>query len=345
MSHVPADSPAGADDRRGLLKIGDKVQLTDSKGRMNTIILKPGAEFHTHKGIIAHDDIIGAPDGITVANSAGAEYQVLKPLYSDFVLSMPRGAAIIYPKDAALITGFGDIFPGARVVEAGVGSGALTIALLRAVGDTGSVHSFELRDEFAKIAAGNIEDFFAGEHPAWNITVGDLSEELPKAYGPGEVDRVVLDMLAPWECLDAVTEALVPGGVLVVYVATVPQLSRTVQAMDESGSYTKPHALESTVRDWHLDGLAVRPEHRMIGHTGFLVFARKVAQGYEPLRRTKRGQQSPPDKRDYDAWFGPEVNDETMRVKHTTPKKVRRSVREAGTRLDVMRSHEGENNG
>lgn len=345
MSLESAPVPAGADDRRGLLKAGDKVQLTDSKGRMNTIVLKPGGEFHTHRGIIAHDDIIGAPDGVTVQNSVGVEYQVLKPLYSDFVLSMPRGAAIIYPKDAALITGFGDIFPGARVVEAGVGSGALTIALLRAVGDSGSVHSFELREEFAQIAEGNISDFFAGPHPAWNITVGDLASELPKAYGPGEVDRVVLDMLAPWDCLDAVTEALVPGGVLIVYVATVTQMSRTVQALQESGNYTKPHALESTVRDWHLDGLAVRPEHRMIGHTGFLVFARRVAQGTTPLRRTKRGQQAEPDQKDLDVWFGPEVTDESVGVKYPTPKKIRRSVREAGSRLDILNSSEGELNG
>ncbi|MDN6747328.1 MAG: tRNA (adenine-N1)-methyltransferase, partial [Brevibacterium sp.] len=177
------------------LKTGDKIQLTDPKGRMHTIVLAPGELFHTHKGLIEHDDIIGRTEGIIVSNTGGIDFQVFRPRYEDFVLSMPRGAAVVYPKDSGLIVTLGDIFPGAVVVEAGVGSGALSMALLRAVGPTGVVHSFELREEFATIAAGNIADFFDGRPDNWSITVGDLSEELPLAYGDGTVDRVVLDML------------------------------------------------------------------------------------------------------------------------------------------------------
>ncbi|MYM18935.1 tRNA (adenine-N1)-methyltransferase [Brevibacterium sp. 5221] len=325
-------SPVGAADRRGPLRAGDKVQLTDPKGRMHTILLTPGQEFHTHRGIIAHDDLIGRPEGIVVHNSGDIAYQALRPSYEDFVLSMPRGAAVVYPKDAALIVTLGDIYPGATVVEAGVGSGALTLALLRAVGDGGRLHSFERREEFAAIARGNVEDFFAGPHPAWDLTVGDLAAELPRAFGPGEVDRVVLDMLAPWECLDAVSTALAPGGTLIVYVATVPQLSRTAEAIRASGRYAQAHAFESTVRDWHLEGLAVRPEHRMIAHTGFLLTARLLAPGERPLERRKRPQGTEPSAADRAAWESGEVTERSLGQREPTPKKLRRAVRDAGRR-------------
>ncbi|PMD06254.1 tRNA (adenine-N1)-methyltransferase [Brevibacterium paucivorans] len=337
---MTSEQATGAQDRRGNLRAGDKVQLTDPKGRLHTIMLQPGHVFHTHKGQLFHDDLIGQPEGTVIANTAGVDYQVVRPLYEDFVLSMPRGAAVIYPKDAALIVTLGDIFPGATVVEAGVGSGALTLALLRAVGDSGVVHSFERREEFAQIAQGNIEDFFAGPHPAWKLSIGDLAHELPNAYQAGEVDRVVLDMLAPWECIDAVSHALRPGGVVVCYVATVPQVSRTVEALKESGLYTEPRALESTVRDWHVEGLAVRPEHRMIGHTGFLVFARRLAPGTTPLEKKKRPQGQQPSQEDIDAWQSGEVTDEALGIPNTTGKKLRRAAREAGKRAGIIGQEE-----
>jgi len=278
----------GAHLRRGLFAEGERVQLTDPKGRLHTITLEPGKDFHTHRGRLAHDDLIGAPDGSTIKNTAGVEYLALRPLLCDYVLSMPRGAAVVYPKDAGQIVTMGDIFPGARVVEAGVGSGALSMSLLRAVGDSGYLRSFERREDFADIARGNVEGFFGGPHPAWQITVGDLVETLPTVVDPGSIDRVVLDMLAPWECLDVVAEALAPGGVLICYVATVTQLSRVAEASRDHGGFTEPAAWESLVRGWHLEGLAVRPQHSMHGHTGFLVTTRRLAPGVTPPVRKRR---------------------------------------------------------
>ncbi len=277
-------APTGATGRRGVLAVGDRVQLTDPKGRMHTITLVAGKEFFTHKGSIAHDDLIGGPDGVTVATTGGITHLALRPLLPDYVLSMPRGAAVVYPKDAGQIVHMADIFPGARVVEAGVGSGALTMSLLRAVGDHGRVTSYERRQDFADVARANVDAFFGAEHPAWRLRVGDLVQTLDET----DVDRVVLDMLAPWDCLDAVAGALVPGGVLICYVATATQLSRTAEAVREQGSFTEPAAWESLVRGWHLEGLAVRPEHRMIGHTGFLLTTRRLADGVAaPLRRRR----------------------------------------------------------
>lgn len=270
--------------RTGPLRVGDQVQLTDPKGRHHTITLEEGKEFHTHKGAFQHDQLIGAPEGSVVVSTGGTAYLALRPLLSDYVLSMPRGAAVVYPKDAGQIVAMADIFSGARVVEAGVGSGALTMSLLRAVGEHGMVHSYERREDFAKIAAGNIERFFGAPHPAWKLTVGDLVAELDDP----EVDRVVLDMLAPWECVDAAAKVLVPGGVLCCYVATTTQLSRTVETIRESHQFTEPASWESMVRTWHVEGLAVRPDHRMIGHTGFLVTARRMAPGVPPPLRRRR---------------------------------------------------------
>jgi len=280
--------PVGAAARRGPLREGERVQLTDPKGRLHTITLGVGKEFHTHRGLFKHEELIGRAEGTTIRNTAGIEYLVLRPLLPDYVLSMPRGAAVVYPKDAGQIIAMADIFPGARVVEAGVGSGALSMSLLRAVGDRGLLHSYERREDFADIARANVESFFGGPHPAWRLTVGDLVENLDETG----VDRVVLDMLAPWECLEAVAEALVPGGVLICYVATATQLSRVAEAIKDDGQYTEPTAWESMVRGWHLEGLAVRPQHRMVGHTGFLITTRRLADGVTPPLRRRRPQGS-----------------------------------------------------
>lgn len=280
--------PAGARGRRGPFAAGDTVQLTDAKGRHHSFVLESGKEFHTHRGSIAHDDLIGGPEGVVVKTSGSAAYLALRPLLADFTLGMPRGAAVVYPKDAAQVVHLGDVFPGARVIEAGAGSGALSCALLRAVGDSGRVWSYERRADFAEVARANVERFFAGPHPAWTLTVGDLVESLAAEPLAEPADRVVLDMLAPWEVVDAVAGVLAPGGVVTAYVATTTQLSRTVETLRGHGAFTEPTAWESLVRGWHVEGLAVRPEHRMIGHTGFLVTARRLAPGVEPPPRRRR---------------------------------------------------------
>ena len=278
---LPATGEAAR--RRGTFAKGDRVQLTDPKGRKHTVVLEPGRQFHTHRGALAHDDLIGQPEGIVVTSTGNTPYLALRPLLADFVLAMPRGAAVVYPKDAAMIVGYADIFPGARVLEAGVGSGALACSLLRAVGEGGLLVSYERRADFADVARRNIEAFFGGPHPAHRLLVGDLAEA-----GETDMDRVVLDMLAPWEVLPTAARALVPGGVLCAYVATATQLSRTVETLREHGSFAEPHAFETMLRDWHLDGLAVRPEHRMVGHTGFLVTARRLADGVTAPPRRRR---------------------------------------------------------
>jgi tRNA (adenine57-N1/adenine58-N1)-methyltransferase catalytic subunit len=267
------------------------VQLTDPKGRKHLVLLGEGRTFHTHRGSLAHDDLIGSPDGSVVHSSGGTPYVALRPLLADFTLSMSRGAAVVYPKDAAQIVAMADVFPGARVLEAGAGSGALSCWLLRAVGPDGLLVSYERRPDFADIARANVERFFGGPHPAWQLRVGDLAEidtSLQAAGPEGSFDRVVLDMLAPWEFTRVAARALIPGGVLCSYVATVTQLSRIVEAIREQGNFDEPAAWESLVRGWHVDGLAVRPEHRMIGHTGFLVTARRLADGATPPPRRRR---------------------------------------------------------
>jgi tRNA (adenine57-N1/adenine58-N1)-methyltransferase len=265
------------------MRAGEWVRLTDPKGRRHNLCLEVGRVFHTTKGAIEHDAMIGSPEGVVVRSAGGVEYLVMRPLLAEFVTSMPRGAAVIYPKDAAQIVAMADIFPGARVVEAGVGSGALTCSLLRAVGEHGTVSSYERRDDFAEIARKNVEKFFGGTHPRWRLTVGDLVE-----LSERDVDRIVLDMLAPWECVDAAAEALVAGGVICAYVATTTQLSRTVETLRVHGGFTEPRAWETLLRSWHVEGLAVRPDHKMNGHTGFLVTARRMAHGHQaPVRRRR----------------------------------------------------------
>jgi tRNA (adenine57-N1/adenine58-N1)-methyltransferase catalytic subunit len=268
----------------GSFRAGDQVQLTDPKGRINTITLQPGKVYHSHKGSIPHEEIIGSPEGTVFRSSGGTEYLAFRPLLADFAVRMPRGAAVVYPKDAGQIVAMADIFPGARVVEAGAGSGALTCFLLRAVGERGMVSSYERRADFAEVAKGNVEKFFGGPHPAWKLTIGSLEDSLAET----EVDRVVLDMLAPWECLDAVAKALIPGGMICVYVATTTQMSRVVEGLREHGAFAEPYAFETMLRSWHVEGLAVRPDHRMVGHTGFLVTARRLADGVTPPLRRRR---------------------------------------------------------
>ena len=278
--------------RTGPFAAGDRVQLTDPKGRHYTMILTPGAEFHTHRGAVAHDEVIGSLEGSVVKSTNGDAFLALRPLLVDYVMSMPRGAQVIYPKDAAQIVHEGDIFPGARVLEAGAGSGALTCSLLRAVGPDGEVISYEVRADHAEHAQRNVATFFGQDPDNWRLVISDVVDsDLPEA----SVDRAVLDMLAPWDVLDAVARVLVPGGVLIIYVATVTQLSTIVEALRERQCWTEPRSWETLHRGWHVVGLAVRPEHTMRGHTAFLVSARRLAPGTvtpPPLRRKGRGNRT-----------------------------------------------------
>ncbi|MCH1866852.1 tRNA (adenine-N1)-methyltransferase [Nocardioides sp. CFH 31398] len=279
-------APAWAGVRRGPLQAGEWIRLVDTKGRRHNFELTPGKRFFSNRGHIEHDDLIGREEGFAVTSSVGGEYVVFRPLLSEFVVSMPRGAAVVYPKDSAQIVAMMDVFPGAHVVEAGVGSGALTCSLLRAVGPDGRVVSWERREEFADVARRNVTQFFGGDHPAWDLRVGDLAEGLRESGT--RADRVVLDMLAPWECVDEVADALLPGGIVCAYVATTTQLSRITETLRAHGGFTEPRAWESLVRDWHVEGLAVRPGHSMTGHTAFLVTARRMAPGERAPAKKRR---------------------------------------------------------
>ena len=299
------------------------MQLTDPKGRMHQIVLQAGGTFHTHRGSLSHDDLIGSPEGSVVTASSGTAYVALRPLLADYTLAMKRGATIVYPKDAAQILAYADVFPGARVLEAGAGSGALSCWLLRAIGPDGELVSFEARPDFAEIARENVRKYF-GEVPAWwRLVTGELSarvaldpslptgavysrvhrddEEPGEPEGghsgvPGVVhqedsgtfDRVILDMLAPWENVERAARALIPGGLICCYVATTTQLSRVVEELRGHGGFFEPAAWETLYRGWHVDGLAVRPDHRMIAHTGFLVTARRLASGVTAPARRRR---------------------------------------------------------
>jgi tRNA (adenine57-N1/adenine58-N1)-methyltransferase len=332
--------PVKARTQRGPFAVGDQVQLTDPKGRMHQIVLKAEGTFHTHRGSLSHDDLIGAPEGSVVTASSGTAYVALRPLLADFTLAMKRGATIVYPKDAAQVLAYADVFPGARVLEAGAGSGALSCWLLRAIGPDGELVSFEARADFAEIARENVRKYF-GEVPSWwRLVTGELSarvaldpaEGTVPAYsryehlragggadedgepgagassagqGPGvepapaapeavppelepTFDRVVLDMLAPWENVDRAARALIPGGLICCYVATTTQLSRVTEELRAHGGFFEPAAWETLNRGWHVDGLAVRPDHRMIAHTGFLVTARRLADGVTAPSRRRR---------------------------------------------------------
>ncbi|MEQ6898583.1 tRNA (adenine-N1)-methyltransferase [Microbacterium sp. KR10-403] len=312
---------------------GDRVQLTGPKGRLHTITLREGGELHTHRGVLRHDALVGLPDGSVVRNSSDTEYLALRPLLRDFVMSMPRGAAIVYPKDAAQILAQADIFPGATVVEAGVGSGALSLWMLRAIGPQGRLVSFERREEFAEVARANATTFLGALPENWEIVLGDLSDALPAAFAAGTADRVVLDMLAPWECIPAVADALVPGGVVLCYVATATQLSRVAEFIRGTGLFTEPESSETMVRGWHVDGLAVRPDHRMVAHTGFLLTARRLAPGAVPpdvrrraVRKTAYGDE------DVEVWTPGAVGDRQI-----TDKNLRKRVRDAERAADGAR--------
>lgn len=330
---MTADEPGPEQGARfsGPFRAGDRVQLTGPRGRKNTITLRPGDVFHTHRGLLDHDAIIGRDDGSIIVNNVGIEHLALRPLLNDVVMSMPRGAAIVYPKDAAQILSVGDIFPGATVVEAGVGSGALSLWLLRAIGERGRLCSFERREEFGEIARNNVAAFTGGVPGNWTLTLGDLVDELPRVIGEAEADRVVLDMLAPWECVDAVARALKPGGVLVCYVATATQLSRVAETIRGSGAFTHPDSSETMVRGWHVEGLAVRPDHRMIAHTGFLIQARRLAPGAVLPDLKRRASKSDYGDDDVEVWTPGSLGEREL-----SPKSIRRRLKNSAESAEAV---------
>lgn len=312
--------------RSAIFQYGDRVQLTGPKDKKYSFTLELGGQFHTQHGRLFHDQIAGSYEGTVFRMESGHEYLAFRPLLRDFVITMPRGAAIVYPKDAAQIISLADIGPGMRVVEAGVGSGALTISLLRALAGTGHLHSVERREEFAKIASNNVSAYFTEQPANWSVSVGELQNALAHIAGKLSVDRVILDMLAPWECVEEVAKALAPGGVVLAYVATVTQLSRFVEQLRLHGAFTEPHAEEVLVRTWHVEGLAVRPDHRMVGHTGFLVCARRLAPGAVlPQRRTRPSKTQYTDE-DLAVWT-PDLVGERVKSAKVLRKKVRESER------------------
>ena len=261
------------------LEAGERVLLQDTKGRRYLVTLQAGGTFHSHRGRLAHDQVIGLQEGEVVATDLGQRLLVLRPTLADWVLKMPRGAQVIYPRVLALMVMAADVQPGMTVLEAGAGSGALSITLLQALGPAGRLLSFELRPEFAAQARRNVAAWFGKLPDAWELREGDVVEGIATV---GTVDRVLLDLLEPWLVVPGAAEALAPGGVLVAFVATIPQVMRLVQALEESRRFGLVETSEAILRPWHVEGLAVRPEHRMVGHTGFLVSARRVSVPWGP---------------------------------------------------------------
>jgi tRNA (adenine57-N1/adenine58-N1)-methyltransferase len=266
----PAASDVAPVPEHGVLRAGEKVLLLDNKQRRYLITLKDGDEFHSHSGFIPHEQIIGGPEGVTVRTTNGAGYRVLRPTLADFVLKMPRGAQVIYPKDLAPIVMLADVFPGARVFESGLGSGALSMCLLRAGAD---ITGYEMREDFANRATTNVRSFL-GEAAldGYHVQVRDAYEGIDEAG----FDRVILDLPEPWQLVKHAERALRPGGIFVAYTPSITQVSQLRDTL-VSSSFALAETLEVLHRTWHVEGQAVRPDHRMVAHTGFLTHARLLS--------------------------------------------------------------------
>jgi tRNA (adenine57-N1/adenine58-N1)-methyltransferase catalytic subunit len=252
---------------------GEKVLLIDQRERTYLFRLEPGATYHTHSGMLAHDEILGSPQGATVHTSKGMVLVAFRPRFADFVLKMPRGAQVVYPKDIGQIVTYADVGPGSRVVEAGSGSGALTIALCRAIGADGRVVSYELREEHRAQAVANIEAFFGKVPDTLELRAGDLARV---GDTDDRFDRAILDLPDPWGSLPSLASALEPGGVLCAYLPTTGQVQQLVLALS-GGGFRHVETFETLRRGWHVTSRSVRPDHRMVGHTGFLTIARRLA--------------------------------------------------------------------
>jgi tRNA (adenine57-N1/adenine58-N1)-methyltransferase len=255
----------------GPLARGDLVLLVDTKRRRHLVTLEPGGEFHSHAGIVRHDDLLGRDEGTTVRTTLGARIVAVRPTLAEYVLEMPRGAQVIYPKDLGPILMLADVYPGARVLESGVGSGALTLTLLRAVGPTGHVTGYELREDFAARARSNVERLLGADLPL-RVEVRDVYEGVDDE----QLDRIVLDLPEPWRVVKHAELALRPGGIVVAYLPTIGQVARLREELAGS-AFGMAQTLEVIQRGWHVDGQSVRPDHRMVGHTGFLTHARLLS--------------------------------------------------------------------
>ena len=254
---------------------GEQILLIDQRDRTYLFSLEAGAVFHTHAGTLAHDELVGRLEGTRVTTSRGMVLTAFRPRFADYVLKMPRGAQVVYPKDLGPIVVYADVFPGARVLEAGTGSGALTIALCRAVGEQGRVVSYEVRPEHRDRAVANVEGFFGKLPDHLELREGDVAE----AGGAGDrFDRVVLDVAEPWVPLARIRPALEAGAVLCAYLPTTGQVQQLVLALPETG-FLHLETFEVLKRSWHVTERSVRPDHRMVGHTGFLVLARVRPEG------------------------------------------------------------------
>lgn len=292
--------------RRGALQAGEKVQFSDRKGKKITEQLTPGGVTQTEHGLILHDDVIGRSEGVVVTTVTakreqtdaakpwkaaraigGWQYAVMRPRLADYVLSMPRGAQIMYPKDIAQVIQLGDIRKGHRVLESGAGSGAMSVNLLDAVGEGGSLTTIELRADFARVAEANATLYYGRKPQWWDLRVGDF-DTVSASLEEHSYDRIMLDMLDPWNRLEQAYRVIAPGGVLVCYVTTTTQMSRLAEALRDSGVWTEPDIQETLERSWKAQGLAVRPDHQMIGHTGFLIVSRAMAEGFQALRKRDR---------------------------------------------------------
>jgi tRNA (adenine57-N1/adenine58-N1)-methyltransferase catalytic subunit len=254
---------------------GDRVLLVDQRGRRYMTTLATGREFHSHLGAIRHDDLIGSNEGSTLVSTSGAPLVAFRPTLADFVLKMKRGAQVVYPKDVGLILVYADIFPGAFVLEAGTGSGSLTLALARAVGEGGRVISYETREDHHDRAVENVAAWYegmGGKPENLELRIGDVFEGVPEEG----FDRMVLDLPEPWRAMGTTTSSLAPGGILCSYLPTVPQVSQTVEAMRAEG-FGLLKTYEVLLRTWNVEGQSVRPDHRMVAHTGFVVVGRKLA--------------------------------------------------------------------
>ncbi|MFU0519381.1 tRNA (adenine-N1)-methyltransferase [Gardnerella swidsinskii] len=298
-----------------MLRVGEKIQFTDRKGKRITAQLVVGGVTQTEHGLIRHDDVIGQSEGIVITTVSakretqqaisdpskssnkpwkaaraigGWDYVVMRPRMVDYVLSMPRGAQIMYPKDIAQVISLGDIRSGMRVLESGAGSGAMSLSLLDAVGERGNLTTIELRPDFARIAESNATLYYGKRPEWWNLLTGDF-DSVAKTLEAHSVDRIMLDMLDPWNRLEQAHRVIVPGGVLISYVTTTTQMSRMAEALRESGMWTEPEIQETLERTWKAQGLAVRPDHAMIGHTGFLIVSRAMAEGFSALKKREHG--------------------------------------------------------
>ena len=254
---------------------GDQVLVVDSKDRRFLVTLRPGGQLHTHAGVTPHDAFLGLTEGSTVRSNTGARYLVLRPTLADFVLAMPRGAQVIYPKDLGQLLMMADVFPGARILEAGVGSGALSMALLRA---GATVTGYELRTDFANVARKNVDRFLGPGQP---YTVRD--QDVYEGIDEPDLDRVVLDLPEPWRVVKHAEQALVPGGIFVAYLPTILQTMQLREALDAS-AFGLATTVEVLQRSWHIKGQSVRPDHRMVAHTGFLTSARLLTGAGEQDR-------------------------------------------------------------